>query len=35
VAPTADDQILADDVLALLGPNERLAQLDKLLRLDR
>jgi len=34
VAPTADDQILADDVLALLGPNERLAQLDKLLKLD-
>jgi trk system potassium uptake protein TrkA len=34
VAPTADDLILADDVLALLGPNERLAQLDKLLKLD-
>jgi len=34
VAPTADDRILAGDVLALLGPNERLAQLDKLLRLN-
>ena len=34
VAPTADDLILAGDVLALLGPNERLAQLDKLLKLD-
>jgi len=34
VAPTADDQILAGDVLALLGPNERLAQIDKLMKLD-
>jgi trk system potassium uptake protein TrkA len=33
VAPTADDEIMAGDVLALLGPNERLAQLDRLLRL--
>jgi trk system potassium uptake protein TrkA len=34
VAPTADDKILAGDVLALLGPNERLAQLDRLLALN-
>jgi trk system potassium uptake protein TrkA len=34
VAPTADDQILTGDVLALLGPNERLAQIDKLMKLD-
>jgi trk system potassium uptake protein TrkA len=34
VAPNAEDQILAGDVLALLGSNERLAQLDKLLKLD-
>jgi trk system potassium uptake protein TrkA len=34
VAPTADDEILAGDVLALLGSNERLAQLDKLLRMN-
>jgi trk system potassium uptake protein TrkA len=34
VAPTADDKILAGDVLALLGSNERLAQLDKLLALN-
>jgi trk system potassium uptake protein TrkA len=32
VAPTADDEIYAGDVLALLGPNERLAQLDRLLK---
>jgi trk system potassium uptake protein TrkA len=32
VAPTADDEIHAGDVLALLGPNERLAQLDRLLK---
>jgi trk system potassium uptake protein len=32
VAPTADDEILAGDVLAMLGPNERLAQLDRLLK---
>jgi trk system potassium uptake protein TrkA len=30
VAPTADDQILANDLLALLGDNDRLAQLDRL-----
>ena len=35
VAPAADDEIFAADVLALLGPNERLAQLDRLLRLER
>jgi trk system potassium uptake protein TrkA len=34
VAPNADDQILAGDVLALLGSNERLAQLDRLLKLN-
>jgi trk system potassium uptake protein TrkA len=34
VAPNADDQILPGDVLALLGSNERLAQLDRLLKLD-
>ena len=34
VAPTADDQIQAGDVLALLGSNERLGQLDRLLKLD-
>ena len=33
VAPNADDRILAGDILALLGPNERLAQLDKVLKL--
>jgi len=32
VAPTAEDKILAGDVLALLGSNERLGQLDKLLK---
>ena len=32
VAPTAEDEIQAGDVLALLGPNERLAQLDRLLK---
>jgi trk system potassium uptake protein TrkA len=32
VAPAADDVILAGDVLALLGGNDRLAQLDRLLR---
>jgi trk system potassium uptake protein TrkA len=35
VAPDANDQIEAGDVLALLGSNERLAQIDKLLALDR
>jgi trk system potassium uptake protein TrkA len=35
VAPAADDEILAADVLALLGSNERLAQLDRLLKLDQ
>jgi len=34
VAPTADDPILIGDVLALLGPNDRLAQIDRLLKLD-
>ncbi len=32
IAPTADDRIESGDVLALLGSNERLGQLDKLLR---
>jgi trk system potassium uptake protein TrkA len=32
VAPTAEDKILAGDVLALLGSNERLGQLDNLLK---
>lgn len=31
VAPTADDRIEAGDVLALLGSNDRLAQLERLL----
>jgi trk system potassium uptake protein TrkA len=31
VAPSADDVILADDLLALLGDNDRLAQLDRIL----
>jgi trk system potassium uptake protein TrkA len=31
IAPTADDQIRAGDVLSLLGNNERLAQLEKLI----
>lgn len=31
IAPPADETILAGDVLALLGSNERLAQLDRLL----
>ena len=35
VAPNADDRILAGDILALLGANERLAQLDRLLTLNR
>jgi trk system potassium uptake protein TrkA len=34
VAPTADDVIQRADVLALLGSNERLAQLDRLLKLE-
>jgi trk system potassium uptake protein TrkA len=34
VAPTADDVIQQADVLALLGSNERLAQLDRLLKLE-
>ena len=34
VAPAADDEILDGDVLALLGSNDRLAQLDRLLKLD-
>ena len=33
VAPTAEDVIRDGDVLALLGSNERLAQLDKVLKL--
>jgi trk system potassium uptake protein TrkA len=32
VAPTADDTISPGDTLALLGDNDRLAQLDRLLR---
>ena len=32
VAPTAEDEIHAGDILALLGSNERLGQLDKLLK---
>lgn len=32
VAPTADDLIAAGDTLALLGDNDRLAQLDRLLK---
>lgn len=32
IAPQADDRIEAGDVLSLLGPNERLAELDKVLR---
>lgn len=32
VAPSAEEMILAGDVLALLGSNERLSQLDKLLK---
>jgi trk system potassium uptake protein TrkA len=35
VAPAADDEILDGDVLALLGSNDRLAQLDRLLKLDK
>jgi len=35
VAPTAEDRIEAGDVLALLGPNERLTQLDRLLKIHR
>jgi trk system potassium uptake protein TrkA len=31
VAPTADDRILPNDLLALLGDNDRLAQLDRLM----
>lgn len=31
VAPSADDRILEKDLLALLGDNDRLAQLDRLL----
>ncbi len=34
VAPAADDEILDGDVLALLGSNDRLAQLDRLLKLE-
>src|SRR5512136_707993 len=32
VAPAAEDRIEAGDVLSLLGPNERVSQLDALLR---
>jgi len=32
IAPQADDRIEAGDVLSLLGPNERLAELDKVLK---
>lgn len=32
IAPSADDAIEAGDVLSLLGPNERLAQIDRLLK---
>jgi trk system potassium uptake protein TrkA len=32
VSPSADDQLLAGDVLSLLGPNERLSQLDGLFK---
>jgi trk system potassium uptake protein TrkA len=35
IAPNADDQIQAGDVLALLGSNERLGQLDKLLKMRK
>ena len=32
IAPQADDRIEAGDVLSLLGPNDRLAELDKVLK---
>ena len=32
IAPTADDRIVPGDVLALLGPNDRLARLDAALK---
>ena len=32
VSPSADDEVLAGDVLSLLGPNERLSQLDTLFK---
>ena len=32
VSPSADDQLLAGDVLSLLGPNQRLSQLDMLFK---
>lgn len=32
VSPTADERILANDLLALLGDNDRLSQLDSLLK---
>ena len=32
IAPAADETIRSGDILALLGPNERLSQLDRLLR---
>jgi trk/ktr system potassium uptake protein len=35
VAPSAEDRIEAGDVLALLGSNDRLAQLDRLLAANR
>lgn len=34
IAPTADDLIVAGDTLALLGDNDRLTQLDRLLKLE-
>ena len=32
VSPGGDDRVLAGDVLSLLGPNERLGQLDVLFK---
>ena len=32
VSPSADDQVLAGDVLSLLGPNDRLSQVDDLFK---
>jgi Trk K+ transport system NAD-binding subunit len=32
IAPSADDRIERGDVLSVLGPNDALAQLDRLLK---
>jgi trk system potassium uptake protein TrkA len=35
VSPSADDRVLAGDVLSLLGPNDRLSQIDVLFKIGK